>query len=78
LLVYRNADFVVKFVVLNEITFTLLRLLKNEGYSVMAALTEISLQLNHPKPDEIMQFGLRILEDFYHQGIILGIQSTNS
>jgi len=77
LLVYRNAEFDVKFVVLNEITFTLLRLLKDEKYTGKAALNEIATQLHHPNLDEIMQFGLAMLEDFYHQGIIVGANKAD-
>ncbi len=76
LLVYRNTEFNVKFVVLNQTTFTLLSLLKNETLTGQAALLEIAQQLQHPNPDEIINFGVNFLNDFYQQGIIIGFNKN--
>ncbi len=72
LLVFRNAEDVVKFVELNPVTYRLVALLQ-AGQTGGAALKLISQELEHSEPEAIIQFGLEILEDFKHQGIILGV-----
>ena len=77
LLVYRNADDVVKFVELNPVTYRLVTLLQ-EGMKGKAAFELISLELGHAEPEAVIQFGLEILKDFKRQGIILGVQKTKT
>jgi hypothetical protein len=76
LLVYRNAEFEVKFVELNPITFKLIELLHEEKMNCEQALTIILDEINHPHPESMIQFGLAILEDLRMQGIILGIYNN--
>ncbi|HSI38150.1 MAG TPA: putative DNA-binding domain-containing protein [Methylotenera sp.] len=73
LLVYRNADDTVKFIELNNVTYRLIELLQEGITTGRQALTIIATELAHPQPENVIQFGLEILEDLRHQGIILGV-----
>ena len=77
LLVYRNAEDIVKFVELNPVTHRLVALLQ-EGKRGIEALELISMELGHAEPETVTQFGLEILKDFKRQGIILGAHKTLS
>jgi len=73
LLVYRNAEFEVKFVELNTITYRLIEILIQEKVSCEQALTMLAKEINQPQTESIIQFGLEILEDLRSQGVILGV-----
>ena len=73
LLVYRNAEFEVKFVELNTITYRLIEILKQEKVNCEQALTILAKEINQPQTESIIQFGLEILEDLRSQGVILGV-----
>ena len=72
LLVYRNADDMVKFIELNAVTYKLISLLLNEAITGKQALTLLAKELQHPQPESIIEFGLSILEDLRDQGVIIG------
>lgn len=72
LLVYRNADDMVKFIELNAVTYRLISLLLNEAMPGKQALTLLAKELQHPQPESIIEFGLSILEDLRKQGVIIG------
>ena len=72
LLVYRNADYMVKFIELNAVTYRLISLLLNEAMPGKQALTLLAKELQHPQPESIIEFGLSILEDLRKQGVIIG------
>lgn len=74
LLVYRNADDVVKFIELNAVTYKLIESLQLNAITSEHALTLIANELEHPQPETIIQFGLEILEQLRSQGVILGIK----
>ena len=74
LLVYRNTQDVVKFMELNPVTYRLIGLLQ-EGMTGEKILMLISIELGYIEPDDMMQFGLEILQDFKRLGIILGVHS---
>jgi hypothetical protein len=75
LLVYRNAEDIVRFVELNPVTHRLIELLHDSTNTGEQALTMIANELNHPQPASVLQFGLEILNDLRDQGIILGVYS---
>lgn len=75
LLVYRDAEYVVKFVELNPVTYRLIELLQQEATTSKQALTTVANELNHPQAESVIQFGLEILEDLRNQGIILGVDN---
>lgn len=77
LLVYRDAEFRVKFVELNAVTYRLIELLQQEKMTGQQALTLIVKELNHPQAEVIIQFGLTILKDLTKQHIIVGILKSN-
>lgn len=75
LLVYRNAEDIVRFVELNSVTHRLIELLHDSTNTGEQALTMIANELNHPQPASMLQFGVEILNDLRSQGIILGVYS---
>lgn len=77
LLVYRNVEDEVKFIELNVMTYQLILLLQ-KPMTGKQALQEIAEALAYPQLDCLMTFGLSILEDLKHQGIILGTTEEKS
>jgi hypothetical protein len=75
LLVYRNADFEINFVALNPMTYLLLQMTQ-AGLTGKAALTELAVQIKHPEPAVIIEFGHGLLQDLMQQQAILGSRTT--
>ena len=72
ILVYRNTEHTVKFVELNLVTYSLIELMRNQTYTAEQALTIIANERNQPSVENLVPFGLEILNDLRAQGIILG------
>ena len=77
LFVYRNADFSIKFIEINAITYRLIEILKQKKMNCEQALTLLAHEMNQAQTECIIQFGLEILEDLRNQGAILGVYQTN-
>ena len=66
LLVYRDREYKVKFMLLNDVCALLLQFLKDEqDRSGHDLLNEIVLSLKHPKPEVVFEGGKRLLQDLY-------------
>lgn len=78
IVVYRNLNDEVSFMVLNNISARLTEKLQNNSThkSGEEVLVEISKELNHPKPDTVINGGLQIMSDFRDRNIILGVISN--
>lgn len=72
LLVFLNADDEVKFIEVNAVTYRLISLLHNCGYTGSEALMLLAKELQHPEPERMLDFGLAILQDLHDQGVIIG------
>ena len=72
-MVYRDVEDTVKFVELNPVTYRLIELLQQEKTTSKQALTMISNELQHLQPENVTQFGLKILNDLRNQGVIVGV-----
>jgi len=73
LLVWRQQDYSIKFMQLNEISLLLLRKMKEEpGLSGLELLKDISRVINHPKPGVVLKGGLSLLNELKEKQIILG------
>lgn len=72
LLVFRNAEFEVKFIELNPTTFQLLRLIEKNEMTGEQALTRLAETLQHPNSDAVIQFGAEILSDLANRQAIIG------
>ena len=72
LLVFRDADFVVRFIELNPVSARLVDLLLSHKLSAEKALKKIAQELKHPAPQVVIQGGLEILRDLHAQGAVLG------
>ena len=73
LLAYRNAEYLVKFIELNPITYRLIDLLKNRALTGKEALTIIADDLADMLLENVMAFGLEILTELKTQGVVLGL-----
>ena len=76
LLVFRNINFDVKFIVLNPVTYNLLSLIQPQPLTGRLALTMLANKLQHPDLALFMRFGAEILDDLYEQQAITLSQNT--
>ena len=72
LLVFRDAEFNVRFVELNPVSARLLDLLQTGTLTAEKALKKIAQELKHGNPLVVIQGGLEILRDLHAQGAVLG------
>jgi uncharacterized protein len=72
LLLYRNADFDVKFLEINEITAQLLDILSDAPTSAKDALKQLAKKLGYANPDALQMHGYVLLADLIKQNIIQG------
>jgi uncharacterized protein len=72
LLVFRNAECLVKFIELNAMTFQLLNLIKENKLTGKQILTRLAKEIKHPDIDVFTQFGAEILTDLAKQQAIIG------
>lgn len=72
LLVFRDADFDVRFIHLNPVAARLLALLGKGDLTGRQALEKIAIELKHPAPDAVISGGLEILENLRMEQAILG------
>jgi len=72
LLVFRDADFNVRFTHLNPVSARLLALLEDDRLTGRQALQRIATELKHPALDAVISGGLEILENLRAEQAILG------
>ncbi len=72
LVVYRDADDIVRFSVVTPITGRLIELLASEPTSGRRAILHLANQLKHPDPQKLLGFGAGLLGELQQQGIVLG------
>lgn len=72
LLIFRDTEDNVRFIELNQVTAMLVDMLKTGEMTGRQVLEQMALELGHPDPQAIIQFGLDILASLKHQGVILG------
>jgi hypothetical protein len=76
LVVYRNDDGRIGFLEINAVTARLIELLvESDVASGRAALEMIAEELDHPRPETVVNGGLEIMEDLRARQIILGTQT---
>ena len=71
LLVFRNAEFEVKFIELNPITFQLLQLIEKNEVTGEQVLMRLAEAIQHPNVDAVIAFGAEILSDLANQQAII-------
>jgi hypothetical protein len=75
LLVWRQHDFSVRFMQLNDISMLLVQKMKEEtgipGLDLLEAVADI---IKHPKPEVVIQAGSALLDELKEKQIILGIR----
>lgn len=77
LVAYRNRSEQVEFMETNAVTQRLLQLLQETPDSTgQVQLKRIAAELNHPAPEQILDFGAQLLDDLRALGIILGVHRT--
>ncbi len=72
LLVFRNADYAVRFIHLNAVAARLLALLGEGRLTGREALQQIAQELGHPAPEAVIAGGLELLENLRAEEAILG------
>ena len=72
LFVFRDAEYEVKFIELNPITYRLLQIIKAQDLTGEQALTQIAHEIQHPDTAAIVEFGLSILTDLVYKKAIIG------
>ena len=72
LLVYRNSDFAVRFIALNPMTFSLLKLLESENMAGEQGLMRLAEQVKDVDANIILKFGAELLQQLADSGAILG------
>jgi len=76
LLVYRNSDGDVKFMKLNDVSRSLLELLKeNRTATGLELLRKMAASMNHPDPDRVIRAGSELMLDLNRKDIIVGTRS---
>lgn len=73
LLVWRQQDYQVKFMQLNETSMLLVQKLKEEtDKSGLDLLKAVASDINHPKPDVVIEAGKALLSELKEKQVILG------
>ena len=73
LLVWRQRDFSVKFMRLNEISLLLIQKMKEEPQQTgLELLRAIATTIKHPKPDVVIEGGASLLSELRDKEVILG------
>jgi len=73
LLVWRQQDFSIKFMQLNEISLLLLQKMKEQpALTGLELLTEIAGEINHPNPAVVLEGGKVLLDELRKKQVILG------
>jgi len=73
ILVYRDRNYKVKFMQLNDVSRLLLNLLQeNRGLTGLELLSEIASRINHPDPSVVIDNGKKLLQDLSSKDILLG------
>lgn len=74
LVVYRNRNDEVKFLEINPVTARLINLLQeNPEITGELALDQIVHEMNHPRPELVIEGGLSALQELQRYGIVLGV-----
>ena len=75
LVVYRKEDELnVEFMELNPVTYRLLELIEEHPEdNGEALLLRVIEELKHPNPQVVLDGGLRLYNDFYEKGVLLGV-----
>lgn len=73
ILAFRRTDDSVKFIVLNLVSARLLALLAEGELTGLQALNQIAKELQHPKPEVVINSGLEILENLRSEQAIIGV-----
>lgn len=70
LLVYRDQDFRVQFMVINPLTSRMITLAESHCRTTDSLLDALLTEIQHPQPDQIRLFGSAQIEEFIQLGIL--------
>lgn len=77
LLAYRNEAMQIRFIELNAVTARLIQLISSNLLSGQQALQQLATEMAHPSPQQLIVFGLELLENLHTQGFILGASGNS-
>jgi len=69
--VYRDSNDEVRFVEINQMTYVLLQKITQSSMTGESILTEMAIEMQYPT-EQLITFGLPILQDLHAQQMILG------
>ncbi len=72
LLVFRDAGDEICFIELNAVSARLIELLQPASQTGRTALRQVAEEMRHPDAEQVMAFGLALLQDLHVRGAILG------
>jgi len=76
LLVWRQRNFTIKFMLLNEISFLLLHKMKEQpDLTGLELLTAVAADIKHPKPSVVLESGKALLNELREKQVVLGTRS---
>lgn len=76
IIVYRETNDEVGFMVLNNVSARLIEKIQNNtDQTGQEILTSIAQELSHPNPDVVIKGGLQIMQDMHEKDILLGTRS---
>lgn len=79
LIVYRDRNDIIGFMVVNPMTAELMTKLRQQpALTGRAALDEIAEQIEYPDPQSLIDGGLKILEDLRDNDIVLGVRTQST
>ena len=78
LMVFRDAEDVVRFIELNQITAALIEDLQDGQLTARQALIGIASVMEFDDLDAVVDFGLEVLQDLKSQGVILGVLNASA
>jgi len=67
---FRNSEDEIESLALNAVSTRLIQILKKGRKTQEAALRQIARELKHPRPEEVLENGKRLLKDWKEKGII--------
>ena len=72
LIVYRDRDLQIGFMETNPTSLRLLEILETEQMTGRGAIVKLAEEIGHPQPDQLIEFGIELLDQFISKDIICG------
>lgn len=78
LIVFRTAQYDIKFIEANAVTHRLIDLLLAEKQTGQTLFTKLALELGYPDAEALTRFGVTLLQSLYEQHVIIGVHPAST